>query len=91
VKTGPLEQPKRVDTALLELLQARDGLLTYVLLTDGNRLPVFDIAWGYDMSDEHAHVTSNCSPSVEGRPLDFFSTHQVTGLQDEDGTPLVVP
>ena len=55
-------QPEPRDEALLHLLQARDGRLTYVLLADGRRLPVYDIAWGYDMGDEYANVTTNCSP-----------------------------
>jgi hypothetical protein len=91
VTSRGVEQPEPVDTALLDLLRARDGLLTHVLLADGKRLPVYDIAWGYDMGDEHAHVTTNISPPVDGRPIHFFFTSEVTGLLDENGQPLVMP
>lgn len=84
-------QPQPVDTALLDLLQSRDGLLTRVLLADGRRLSVYDIAWGYDIGDEHAHVTTNVSPGCEGRPIDFFFRSEVTGLLDKSGRSLAVP
>ena len=91
VATGGVEPPEPADQQLLDLLQARDGLLTYVLLDNGQRLPVHDIAWGYGMGDEYAHVTTNCSPPVRGRPVDFFVTSQVTRLLDGDQQPLDMP
>ncbi|WP_052664452.1 hypothetical protein [Nitriliruptor alkaliphilus] len=51
--------------------------------------PVVNIAWGYDIGDTHAHVTTNCSPAIEGEPMDVFFTHDVRGVVDpDDGQPL---
>lgn len=77
-----MKQPAPRDGALLRLLRARDGLLTEVALTDGTRLAVLNIAWGYDLGDEYAHVTTNVSPFVDGLPADFFSTESVAAVLD---------
>ena len=50
------------DDELIGLLTAREGRLTKIVLHDGQSLDVWNIAWGYDESDDHAHVTSNISP-----------------------------
>jgi hypothetical protein len=55
-----------------------------VELHDGRRLTVVNIAWGYDMGDTHAHVTSNCSPAIEGEPMDAFFTHEIQRVLDPD-------
>jgi len=70
------------DTELIELLQRRDGLLTTVLLKDGSRRVVQDIAWGYDLGDQYAHITTNVSPGGDGLSIDFFSSDDVVGLSD---------
>jgi hypothetical protein len=49
---------------------------------------VRNIAWGYDIGDEFAHVTTNVSPAVEGASIDFFFTSEVRAVIDEDGLPL---
>lgn len=74
-----------VDGDLIELLTSRDGRLTTVLLSDGQALQVLDIAWGYDMGDEYAHVTANCSPGAPGMSMDFFFTNDVVAVLDERG------
>lgn len=81
-------QPPPRDTALLDLLRAREGQRTTVVLADGKRLTVLNIAWGYDMGDEFAHVTTNISPEIEGTSAGFFFTHDVRELCDEGGEPL---
>jgi hypothetical protein len=70
------------DVELLRVLQERDAVETVVVLRDGRRLSVYDIAWGYDMGDEWAHVTSNISPGVEGASIDVFSTSEVLWVLD---------
>ena len=71
------------DDAIIDLLRVRDGELTEVRLTDGRRLLVLNIAWGYDDGDEFAHVTTNISPSVDGAAVDVFSTRDVTAVLDD--------
>ncbi|GAA4923283.1 hypothetical protein HD597_000384 [Nonomuraea thailandensis] len=70
------------DQAILRLLQDRDGVATEVTLHDGTSLTVFNIAWGYDMGDVYAHVTTNISPDVEGACIDFFFTDAVRVIAD---------
>lgn len=83
-----MEQPQPSDNDLIALLVRRDGQRTLIELRDGRRLSVVNIAWGYDMGDEHAHVTTNVSPSLKGEPIDFFFTNEVVAVQDEAGQPL---
>ncbi|WP_406437794.1 hypothetical protein OHB00_25195 [Streptomyces sp. NBC_00631] len=78
--TGDQQPPK--DVAILKVLQDRDGLASEVVLGDGTRLTVFNIAWGYDFGDEYAHVTTNISPGVAGSPVDLFSTNSVAAIYD---------
>jgi hypothetical protein len=76
------EQPEPADEALIDLLLGRDGQLSEVVLRDGRRLNVLNIAWGYDLGDEFAHVTTNCSPFVDGMSIDFFFTEDVSAVLD---------
>jgi hypothetical protein len=80
-----------VDAAILAALQDRDGELTYVVLDDGRRVRVFNIAWGYDIGDRFSHVTTNVSPFVEGEAIDFFFTNEVAALLDPDDVLLFAP
>jgi hypothetical protein len=70
------------DEAILRLLRQRDGRLTKVVLGDGRTLAVFNIAWGHDVGDSFAHVTTNISPSVEGADIDVFTTDSVVAIID---------
>jgi len=63
---------QKPDAELIALFQRQDGMRTEVVLGDGRRLSVWNIAWGYDMGDEYAHITTNCSPPVGHEPVDFF-------------------
>lgn len=78
----PPDPPDAADTKLIELLQRRDGLLTTVRLRDGSQHVVKDIAWGYDLGDEYAHITTNVSPGGGGLPVDFFYADAIVGLSD---------
>jgi hypothetical protein len=79
-------QPEPVDADLIDLLNERDGRASVVVLADGNQLTVFNIAWGYDMGEDHAHITTNVSPDVPGQSIDFFRTEDVIRVLSEDGT-----
>jgi hypothetical protein len=74
--------PDQRDRDVLRLLQERDGVETLVVLRDGQRLTVVNIAWGYDAGDEFSHVTTNISPSEEGRSFDLFFTSEVASILD---------
>jgi hypothetical protein len=78
--SGP--QPAPRDEDILAVLQRRDGVPTTVMLADGGEVLVFNIAWGYDIGDAYAHVTTNFSPRVEGTRIDFFYTSAVTRMVD---------
>ena len=77
-----VDQPPPQDEAILRLLQERDGSASQVVLSDGKKLTVFNIAWGYDLGDEFAHVTTNISPGVKDSAVDFFFTESVTAVID---------
>jgi hypothetical protein len=85
------EQPQPRDEPLIALLQERDGKLTRVETRDGSVLRVFNIAWGYDMGDEFAHVTTNVSPFIDGESMDFFWTNDVTQVSDPSDGTVVFP
>jgi hypothetical protein len=71
------------------MFQERDGTETRVQMRDGSVLTVFNIAWGYDVGDQFAHVTTNISPDVTGASVDFFWTNDVVHVSDPgDGTVL---
>lgn len=78
-------QPTPLDTTLIDMLRERDGERTTVVMADGTRRIVFNIACGYDMGDQFAHVTTNISPRVDGAATDFFFTHDVREVRDERG------
>lgn len=77
-------QPPAADERLIDLLRARDGRPTVVELHDGRRLTAINIAWGYDMGEAYVHVTTNCSPAIEGEPMDVFFTDEVQRVLDPD-------
>lgn len=84
----PSRQPAPVDGELIDLFRARDGHLSTVLLVDGRRLQVLDIAWGYDWQDEYAYVTTNWSPGLPGLSIDFFFTSKVLTVLGDGGAVL---
>jgi hypothetical protein len=72
----------------LQILKRRGGEWSEVWLRNGRRVRVLNIAWGYDLGDPVAHVTTNISPSLAGAdlPVDFFRTDEVVRIVDpEDG------
>lgn len=66
---------------LVRLLRSRDGRLTRVTLTSGETLDVYDIASGRDLGAEWEHVTTNCSPPVEGRPIHSMTTSEIVRIE----------
>ena len=70
------------DARIVELLVSRDGLPTLVSLENGAAITVYNIAWGYDIGDEYAHVTTNVSPEVEGTSIHLFFTNEIRSMSD---------
>jgi hypothetical protein len=60
----------------------RDGVPTLVTLKSGRQLTVHNIAWGYDICDEYAHVTTNISPEIAGASIDFYFTSDIQMIVD---------
>ena len=83
------------DARIIQVLADRAGTPTHVHLADGQVLNVLNVAWGYDMDDPYAHVSTNISPSVddlESFPFEFFFTYSVIRVSDpKDGTTLFKP
>ena len=77
------------DVALINKLIERDGIATVAVFEGGEEAVIFNIAWGYDLGDEFAHITTNISPVIEGASVDSFFTCELTALlDDETRTPL---
>lgn len=83
-----MERTSVADRQLIALLNDRDGLETAVVLIDGRRFDVRNIAWGYDVGDEYAHVTTNVSPRVDATSIDVFYTAEVVSAMDANGAVL---
>jgi hypothetical protein len=83
---------EEADRTILRLLRDRDrdGVPSEVVLRDGSRLLIFNISWGYDPNGATAQVTTNISPSIEGAPVELFTTNAVAAINDpETGAPLL--
>ena len=72
------------DGSLIRLLLSRDGVLTVAVHKDGTEFVFSNIAWGYDLGDEYAHITTNISPRIEGLSEDFFFTNELVDLRDHE-------
>jgi hypothetical protein len=76
-----------LDARLVEALNHTSPCM--VRLADDRLLRVLNIAWGYDLGDDHAHVTTNISPSEAGADIDFFFTCEIEELSDCAGRVLI--
>ena len=65
------------DNEIHEQLKRRYGIETEIVLKDGTKLIVWNIAWGYDLGDNFAHITTNISPNIENAEIDFFYTNEI--------------
>jgi len=78
------------DKKLIEILKRRDALLTKLELRDGKVISVWNIAWGYDLGDDFAHITTNISPDQPGCEIDFFYTTDLAKVIDGDDGHIIV-
>jgi hypothetical protein len=66
------------------ILQKHCGNWSLVELQSGQKLRVFDIAWGRDLGNEFDHITTNISPGPsDDHTIDFFFTSEVVRVEDE--------
>lgn len=70
------------DSHIIEIFKLLDDKETIVTFHDGKELKVWNIAWGYDESDDFAHITSNMSPSKKGTSIDFFYTNEIKTISN---------
>ena len=75
---------------ILKVLEKRCGENTNVHLSDGKVLLVTDIAWGQDIGDDFAHVTTNVSPPQNELPVDFFYTNEVVKIVDTETEMVII-
>jgi hypothetical protein len=76
------KEASAADSEIIALFTSRDGIETVVKTNSGAVYSVYNIAWGYDLGDDHAHVTTNVSPDVDGASFDVFSTADLIEILD---------
>jgi len=74
----------------LDILVHRCGTASLVRLSGGKSCTVHDVAWGYDLGEDIAHITTNISPGPPGPcEIDFFHANEIARIEDvEDGSVL---
>ena len=72
------------DQHIIEVFKTTDQLEKAVYLDNNTILKVFNIAWGYDIGDDFAHITTNISPKIRNSDIDYFYTNEIQKI--EDGT-----
>lgn len=68
------------DQAIIDIFIQHDGLPLEVKTIKGNNYKVWNIAWGYDMEAEYAHITSNISPFIAKASSAFFFTNEIVSI-----------
>lgn len=75
----------------LDILVHRCGKWSRVHLRDGRVCMTYDIAWGYDLGAEVAHMTTNVSPGPSAEDevkftygTDFFRADEILTIEDEE-------
>jgi len=70
------------DQHIIEIFKATDQLEKVVYLDNNTILKVFNIAWGYDIGDDFAHITTNISPEISNSDIDFFYTNEIQKIEE---------
>lgn len=73
----------------LDILKANVGELLLVELQSGRVCKILNIAWGYDLGEPSAHITTNISPQAEDEdgieyPSVFFHADEVVRITVEE-------
>jgi hypothetical protein len=68
---------------VVDILRHRGDRPSRVRLASGRTLVVCDVAWGYDLGDDVAHLTTNLAhPSSDEATVDFFRSDEVVSIDD---------
>lgn len=78
------------DLHIINLLKNRDGIETKVVLNNGSVLSIWNIAWGYDIGDEFAHITTNISPFINNTSIDFFYSPEIEKILTNENQEIIV-
>ena len=79
-----MTQTEYKDKSIIDIFKSRDGLETKVEFKNGRLISVWNIAWGYDIGDEFAHITTNISPNIDNATIDFFFTNEISKILTDD-------
>ncbi len=72
------EIPK--DESIIKLFNRFHGEELVVYTSSNKKYVVWNIAWGYDIGDEYAHITTNISTDIENESIDFFYTNEISKI-----------
>jgi hypothetical protein len=70
----------RKDKKLIETIKNQDGNHLSIQLKNGEIKSVWNIAWGYDIGDDYAHITTNISPTIKGTSIDIFCSYEIARI-----------
>ncbi|MBN9293790.1 MAG: hypothetical protein J0G96_07415 [Flavobacteriia bacterium] len=70
------------DKHIIDIFKATDQIEKMVYLDNNSILTVWNIAWGYDIESESAHITTNISPEIPNADVDFFYTNQIQKIEN---------
>ena len=81
---------KKPHERALDILRTRDNELSLVSLRCGRSILVRTIAWGYDLGEDVAHITSNVAtdPSEE-LELTLFHANEIVEIVDPDNSAVL--
>jgi hypothetical protein len=76
---------KPAHATALDILKRCTGEPSDVTLLSGRVVRVYNVAWGYDLNDPVAHITTNISPPQAADPTwDFFFADEVVRIVDPE-------
>lgn len=76
------------DQHIIDTFKTTDQIEKVVYLDNNSNLTVWNIAWGYDIGDEFAHVTANINPEIKSSDIDYFYTNEILKIEDrKNGKP----
>ena len=70
------------DEHIIKIFKTTDQIEKMVFLDNNSVLTVWNIAWGYDIGDEFAHITTNISPEIKNSDIDYFYTNEIQKIED---------
>lgn len=70
------------DQSIIDIFNMYDQKELLVYMDNSTIYSVWNIACGYDMEDEYAHIITNISPDIENAEIDFFYTNKITKIID---------